>query len=257
MRSGCSPWARLLCLSLAAWPGVAAAAEGNYLILSLLCDRITIIYAERQLGSNLDRNRREVRPLTDSGLDDLAVVTARAAVAKARPGGTITMLRATDPALYALRDSWLDSDSVDVKALTSLVAKLVPGSVGARLLLIAPYRGELDLKTDRDYRGSESKEAGLGFYVDSRTRFTRSDTRETSVGFLGVFANFRLLLIDLDANTVDAQERIRVGTTFAAARAPDKTAWNALSSADKIKTLQTLMKGEMERSLPIMLAAKH
>jgi hypothetical protein len=247
----------LLCLWLLAWPGFAPAADDNYLILALLGDRLTIVYAERQIGTNIDRNRREVRPLTDSGLDDFAVATARATIAKVQPSARITMLRATDPGLYTLRNSWLDSDSVDVKALTTLVAKLFPGSAGARMLLIAPYRDALDLKSTSGYYGGESKEAGLGFYVDSRTAFKRNDTQEVSVGFLGVFANFQLLLITLDAGAVDAQERIRVGTTFAAARAPDKAPWNALSSQEKIKTLQALVKRELERTLPAMLAARH
>ena len=56
--------------------------------------------------------------------------------------------------MYALRDSWLDADAIDVRVLLSLVAKQFPPSPDAHLLLITPYRDEPELRTDRDYRGT-------------------------------------------------------------------------------------------------------
>jgi hypothetical protein len=145
---------------------------------------------------------------------------------------------------------------IDVKALVALVAQLAPISPeNARLLLIAPYRDELELQTDRAYFGKGVKVAGLGFYLDRRTRMFDADTLNSAVGFLGVFANFQLVLIKLQTSVVEAQERAVVGTTVAASRAPDKTAWNALSQQEKMRALQFLIKREIERALPSMLGA--
>jgi hypothetical protein len=77
----------------------------------------------------------------------------------------------------------------------------------------------------------------------------------SAVGFLGVFANFQLVLINLQTSVIEAQERAVVGTTVAASRAPDKTAWNALSQQEKMRALQFLIKREIERALPSMLGA--
>ena len=244
---------RLLCLLFAAWSGTALAQ--TYLVLSLIGDRVTLVIAENQFGKNLDRSRQDVIQLTSSALDDFAVRVADATIAKVRPSASMVTLQATDPGLYTLRNAWIDTDIIEVQALISLVAKLLPTPTDAHLLLIAPRRDELELKTERGYRGNGSKVAGLGFYLDNRTSMWRSDTGETAKGFLGIFAHFQLVLIDLQSNAIEAQERAVVGTTRSAARAADKTPWNALSQEEKIKALESLIKGEIERLLPGMLGA--
>ena len=246
-----SRWLRLLCVALVVWSGVAAAQE--YLILSLVGDRLTVVGAERQVGSNLDRNRQQVVTLNDQSLDDFAVRVADAMIRKARPSATVKMLRASDPALYSMRDTWLESDSINAQTLVSIVAKLSPPSPDTRLLLIAPHRDELDLRTDRSHIFTGSKIAGLGFYVDQQRRL-RSDT-ESGRGLLGLFANFQLVLINLQTSAIEAHEQIAVGTTRAASRAADKNPWNAISAEEKINVLQGLMKREIERALPGMLSS--
>ena len=64
------------------------------------------------------------------------------------------------------------------------------------------------------------------------------------------------MLIDLQHdNATEAHESIAVGTTFAAVRAPNKTAWNALSGERKVAVLQSLVKREIDRALPAILGA--
>jgi len=237
----------------AAWASGAGAEA--IAILSLVGDHLTIVSPGKQIGSHLDQNQYQVVPLADTGFDDFAVRVAHDVITKARPEASLAPFRARDPALYALRDAWLDADSVNVRALIALVAENLPKDPDARLLLIAPYKGTLELKSDGAYRGS-GKVAGLGFYLDSATRMTRTDTMESGIGFLGVFANFQLLLINLKTNAVEAHERIIAGTTFPAAMAPDRTPWNALSAARKSEELDAMMKREIERVLPLMLSQK-
>jgi hypothetical protein len=161
-------------------------------------------------------------------------------------------LRANDPQLYALRNAWLDTDVIETKALLSVIAQQLPSSTEAHLLLITPYRNELELRTDRNYLGT-GKAAGLGFYLNRSTHVFRSDTSQHGVGFLGAFANFQLVLINLQSNAIEAHERAVVGTMYAASRAPDGDPWNALTPAEKITALQSLLKREIERLLPGML----
>jgi hypothetical protein len=255
MRSRDSPrqWLGILTLAFFAWTGTAHAE--TFLILSLVGDRLTVVGAERQVGSNLDRNRQQVVTLNDQSLDDFAVRVSDAVIRKARPSATITMLRASDPALYSLRDTWLEADSINTQALLAVVAKLAPPSPDSRLLLIAPHRDELDLQTDRKHLSTGSKIAGMGFYVDQQTSLRRSDTFETGRGFLGLFANFQLVLINVQANVIEAHENVAVGTTFAASQAADKSPWNAISAEQKIRVFQSLMKREIERALPGMLSS--
>ena len=257
-RSGSSPsWARLLCLICAAWAG-AAIAEERYLILSLIGDRITVVGAERQVGSNLDRNRQQVVPLNDQSLDDFTARVADAAIRKAHPLAFTTMLRASDPVLYSLRDTWLDTDSVNAQALLAVVTKLYPPQPDAHLLLVAPRRDELELQTDRSYMPTGSKIAGLGFYVDQKTAmhtYQESGKGEIGKGFLGVFANFQLLIINVQSGAIEAYEKVATGSAIPASQAADKNPWNALSAEQKIRWLQGLVKREIERALPGMLAS--
>jgi len=244
---------RLLMLVAVAW--AAEASADTYAILSLVGDRLTIAGQERQGGSHLDQNRYEVVTLPDSTLDDFAVRTADATIAKVQPGASIVSLRASDPKLAGLRDSWLDADAIGVGELLSVISTQMPPSPDIHLLLIAPYRARPELKTDRLSLGS-GKVAGLGFYLDATTPLRRSDTMESARGYLGVFAHFQLVLINLKTNAIEAHERVVVGTTYAAARAGDRTPWNALSPTDKIKALESLMKGGIERLLPVMLSSQ-
>ena len=248
-----SRWLRLLCVAFTAWTGAAEA--DTYIILSLVGDHVTVVSESGQTGSRFDQNKYEVMPLSEPVLDDFAVRVADATIAKVRPDATVITLRAGDPALYALRDSWLDSETIEVKALVSLITKQFPPSRGAHLLLVAPHRADIELRTTSDYRG-HGKVAGLGFYLDTVTRARSSDTLESGIGFLGVFANFQLLLIDLQTGAIEAHERVTVGTTYAASRAADGKPWNALSQHEKSMALGSLMKTEIERALPGMLSSR-
>jgi len=241
----------LLCLAFAASNGTSAA--DSYVIMSLVGDRVTVITSERQVGSNLDLNRQQVIAVNGRSLDDFAARVADTTIEKIRPSASVTMLRANDPALYALRNSWLDADAVDVKTLISSVAPFVPPSSDARLLLVAPYRAELELKTDRGYAFTGSKIAGLGFYAGAGSQ--KYGEREIGAAFLGVFANFQLLLINLRTSAVEAHERVTAGETYSSSMAPDRNPINALSDAKKTEALQELMKREIERVLPGMLSS--
>ena len=243
----------LWCLAVVLWAGTAGA--DTYLVLSLLGDRLTIITAASAVGSRLPPGSREVVQLKETHLDDFAARTAGATIEKALPAASVTMIRATDPGLYKMRNAWIDADSVGVRDLVALVAQLFSPPADSHLLLIAPFTDDLELKTDRKYLGAGNRVAGLGFYVDGRSPMFDTTTLINGVGFLGVFTNFQILLINLQNNAIETQQRIVVGNTFAAARAPDKQPWNALSADQKVAALQFLMKREIDRVLPGMLRA--
>jgi len=233
----------------------SAARADTYLVISLVGDRLTIFGAQQQAGSHMATTGKEqVVPLKDSQFDDFAVRTAGTVIGKALPGATVTLLRAKDPELYKMRNAWLDADSIDVRGLVDLIKRLFDPPPDSHLLLITPLRDELQLATDRAHYGKGTKGAGLGFYVDGATLM--HDESTTGVGFLGVFTNFQIVLINLRDNGVEAQERVVVGTTFPAASAPDRTPWNALTADRKVDALKYLLKREIDRSLPGMLSAK-
>src|SRR3989442_2487422 len=240
---------RMLIVVAAAWAGEAVA--DRYIILSLIGDHVTIVGQGSQVGSHLDQNQSEVVPLVESQLDDFAASVADATIAKLRPDAGAATLRASDPTLYRMSDSWLDADLTGVQDLILVVRKQLPPLPDSHLLLIKPYRDQPDMKTGSDSRGS-GKVSGLGFYIDNVTRFV---AMSAAPGFLGVFANFQLVLINLQTNAIEGHERVVLGTTHPAAYAKDGTVWNALNQTQKTRALQSLVKRGIENSLPRMLGS--
>src|SRR5262245_30661033 len=113
------------------------------------------------------------------------------------------------------------------------------------------------LEGQQKYMFTGSKAAGLGFYIDQQTRMTSSEATkmETGRGFLSLFANFQLVLINVQSSAIEAHENVAVATVRAASRAEDKNPWNALSADQKIQVLQELMKREIERVVPTFLGS--
>jgi hypothetical protein len=232
--------------------GTARADEAGaeaYVILSLVGDHLTVVRQRGQTGSHIDVNEYEVMPMASTGLDDFAVRTADAIVAKIRPNAGSVTIRA-DPSTLKITESWLDADVSGVAEALFDIKKHLPPLPDAHLLVIAPFRDEPHLLTGSDARGS-GKVGGLGFYYDYNTHF---QDVSASRGYLGVFANYQLILINLQTNVVEAHERVALGTTHPAAYAPDRQVWNALSAAQKTRALESLLKKGIGESLPKMLA---
>src|SRR5512132_2576787 len=94
-------------VAISAWTGGALAE--SFLVLAIIGDRLTVVAPENKVGSHMDRNRYQVLPLADRDFDLYALQLAQTGIQKARPSATVSLLRANDPKLYALRDSWQDT----------------------------------------------------------------------------------------------------------------------------------------------------
>lgn len=241
-------WRRILCLACVAWSGAAGA--DTYLVLSLIGDHLTTVIETPQGEGGADANGYELAPLTGHALDDFVVGTTGAAIEAAAPGAIVTLLRASDPSLYGSADGWVDVDAAQIRRLVSFVAKAVPAASDARFLLIAPYRAQPSLRIGGGSRGTGSV-AGLGFYVGSG-----NVDGDPVPGFLGVFAHFQLLLIDVRTEAVASRQPVVIGTAYPASDAPDKTAWNALTMPRKIAALQEMTQNEIRRLIPGMVGAR-
>jgi hypothetical protein len=205
----------LLLLALAAW--VSEAAAETFVILPLIGDHLTIVTQRRQTGSHIDVNGYQTFPNSDPALDEFAAKIADAVIAKTRPDAGSVTIRASDPTLYKIRDSWVDAELSGVAELIADIKGKLPPMNDAHLLLMTPYRDQPQLRTTKSELGS-GKVSGLGFYVDTETWLTISETdKQGSRGYLGLFANFQLVLIDIESGKVAGHERVVLGSTHASA----------------------------------------
>ena len=117
-------------------------------------------------------------------------------------------------------------------------------------MLVAPYRAQPSFTFGSARRGSGSV-AGLGYFVSKPTV-----DGEPASAFLGVFAHFQVLLIELRSLAIANQQPVAVGTAYPATDAPDKTAWNALTMPRKIAALQELTQDEIRRLIPVMVGSR-
>jgi hypothetical protein len=241
---------QLMIMAAVAW--TAEASADTYVVLSLVGDHLTIVQQEALTGTHLDRNRYQTLALPDSAFDDFAVRTATATIAKARPGAGVVSLRAAGA---KLPDATLDADSREVKALIASIASQLPPLSDAHLLLMAPRRAEPELKVVHGTSQGHGKFSGLGFYIDETTRIRDVNTGEVNQGFLGAFAHFQLVLINLQTNAFEAHESVVEGWTYPLTRSEDRTPWNALTPSQKTKAIELLLKRGIEDKLPGMLGA--
>ena len=94
--------------------------------------------------------------------------------------------------------------------------------------------------------------SGLGIYVELNNRIVREDTRElVSWGFIAPFANFRMVLIDPRAMTIESDLATAVGVVKLAGLQGDP--WKAISDRQQVQYLESLLTSEISRMTPILL----
>jgi len=96
--------------------------------------------------------------------------------------------------------------------------------------------------------------AGLGVYVDRMTHLERQHAGDAYPGYLGLFANFRVFVVDLHDGRVLADDIVTSGTTYAVARSPTRDPMKVISAEEKVRALEALIDREIARVLPPLLA---
>lgn len=226
--------AAILCSTLLA--SVAQAAPERWAALSLLGDRINYVTARMQTGTNTNPNLVKPVPMQEGVLDRLAL----RAVVDAKVAGLpeVILLGLRDPKYYALQDRLFAAEG---KPMLDGLRKALEPSGATHVLLLAKQRAEARFPIQDGYIGIGSVE-GLGFYVDRSTALRSGETGVSDTGYLAPFAYYRLVLFDLAANKIVAEETVRASATHALASTGEQDPWQVLSAEQKVDELERLMK---------------
>jgi hypothetical protein len=238
-------WLGALCLVLGAFAGAASATD--LAVLSLAGQRLTIVIERSQTGTHLDANDITSQPLAGATLDEFIAGVAEAAIVAERANTQVTKWRAPEGGADAIGEGWVREGSAELRAVVERVAREAGARPGAQVLLVLPYRTEPELASYAGYRGT-GRVAGLGFYVGWGVV-----NRNVTPGFLGVFANLQLALVDADTGRIVAHERVVAGETFAATL--PASPWETLSADAKVAALTALVRREIERGVRALLAS--
>ncbi len=230
----------------------AASQAANYVVLQLITTKLTIVTAAPVTGTSLDRNKYEAFPLSDDQFEEDLLQATTAALKHVDPNAAVGVVRIKPEQAGLLRERFEDDTTAKIEHVVALLKNRPDIAPDTMLVLVVPKRAELMLSTQLGDRGS-GKAAGMGFYVDHFSRLRRSDTGESGKGFLAPFINIQVALIGIaDGHTV-SERIITAGTTLSAARSDDRDPWNVLTSDQKIASLKTLYRREIDRVVPDML----
>lgn len=240
----------LIVLACLASLPAAAAVENKYALVSLVGDGLLIVQREMSTGSRIDRNRREVMALTNPVLDNTMLLAIDDRMHAQDRSVKTMMLGVRDPHLFALQSRNLEAGG-GLAALLEAVTPIARKAGATHLVLAAKYSDEARLKLADGSIGAGRIE-GLGFYLDEASRVENRKDHSNTSGFIAPFAYFSLSLVDLSTGAIVAQEIVRESQVAPNDQA--QTPWTALTGEQKVRMLQEMMRSEVGRVLPGLLA---
>jgi hypothetical protein len=240
MRRGAArAWIVAVVLAL---PGVAHGE--TFAVVPMVGRQLTVVTADRKTGSNLDHNQYQYLPIGDEVFAD-AVDAAVSKVVRSRRAEDRTMV-------VRLGLDASPEELASPELVTKVIAAVAPKAVEAgvtRLVVVAPYRAAPMLDVDDGHLGTGNA-AGIGLYVNRFQPMSYVGAAASDYGFLGVFANVRVLVVDARSSAVVAEDVARTGSVFPAVDAPDHEPVNALTPARKIESLKAMLTQAIDNVLP-------
>jgi len=230
-----------------------AALPVRYALLSAVGDQLTVVHARMQTGSRLDRNEREVAVLPDSALDRVVLRNLNAALKKAAPEVEVAALAAANASLFQVQRDVLSGNKPVDATVRAFASALPPGGTD-RLLLVLKHRSDARIPVVSGAIGVGRLE-GVGFYVDRVTRVKSMETGASGTGFLAPFAYVRLIIADADGRVL-AERALESAATIGMGDSRDAVQpWELLDASAKVAVLDRLLRREIEKTLPGLVAA--
>jgi hypothetical protein len=221
------------------WSPLAAHAQTHYAIASVIGDKVTVTFSQRETGTMLDPNRKTVLNLSEQGLDGEIVLQTSRLVKNQCESCKTTLF--------------------NIKAVETPEEgeQLLPGLLGSakqvmadRLIVLTKYRDAARLRFQSGSLG-RGKFTGLGFFVDRKQKVKDLKSLEVTTGYLAPYAYFKLHVIDVATGDVLLSQGLTTSTTFSVKQEEEFDPWNAISDEKKIKSLLSIINIELERVLDI------
>ena len=243
---------RMICTFVFGLVLSGAVAAQAFAALSLVGYEMSIIQAGHSTGTSRDTNTLEAMPMPDRSLDLAALRAVDQALRKARPEAKLVLLSGRDPAWASAVKHDLAVGSSEFDALAKGLAKAAEQAGAQRLIVVLPARGDLRMLVQHGSLG-RGRAAGIGLYLDRDTPLRSSDNSEVADGFLGIFANFRVTVLEAPSGRVLADDTVTSGVAYSAARSKGADPMNVLTGDQKVKVIEQLLRTEIARVLPPLL----
>ena len=224
-----------------------------YAVLSLVGDQLGILVAQPLTDAKFAPYRREVLPIAEAVFDDAAIGAASDAIRKIMPRAELSALNTRSSVLFEKQRTLFEEKGTLMAVPEAIKAALAQQKANF-LVLITKHRDEINLQFGHD-RDVEGKLEGLGFYVDD-TLTASSGTGTGAGGFIAPYAYLRVALIDTKTWTVIGKQTITASTKIVSAKTVEAASpWTAMTSSEKIRAMDRLLRREIGRVIPLLLKA--
>jgi hypothetical protein len=228
----------------------ATAAE--YLLASLVSDRITIIHAGAMMtGSNLDNNRYQVVATPQVPFDDAIQAAIAEAVTKKDPEAKFKGLAFREglPGVDAAKDAPADV----ARKLAAALAPVLKAGERQWIVAVLPFVTDVRLRSSARNLG-RGRAGGVGYLLDRNTVIIEGD--KSNSGFLGGWANFRVVLVDPSSGAIVAESLGQHGVINPVVSNVGEKAinpWDAVSADDKLEMINNVLSSELRRAMPALV----
>lgn len=222
-------------------------------VFSLLGDGLQIAVPGAMTDTRLDRTLRETLPTREIGFDQQALRAVTEVMARERPQAQLQMFRATTP--LAMAEQRLVADGAARAELPAWIIEAINSARLSHVLLLTRARGEAAFRVEDGFTVGRGVIEGIGFYLDSDTDLKNRETGRPSQGFLGAYAYIRVQLMDATSGNIVGSHDIRASEVHAGrADTEAENVWNALTPTEKVDVLRELVRSNVQRVMPLVLA---
>lgn len=239
--------ALLLALPGAVFAQGAPAPAVDYTVVSIIGDRFTV--ADRNTDVRREGHKGYTFPLGSASVDGAALAAARDVLRERLPGSNVTLAVIREPAVYEAEEEVLDLTR-ETQPLLDALQPVLSQIHARRVVLVSKVREPVDVHFADTYIERPGMLEGLGFYLDPGKWVRSTKTFESAYGYVGLFANFRVSIVDQATGRVLGEERI---ATMEATRDVHKDPWESLTPEQKVAMMKDLVGRRIRTVLPGLL----
>ena len=223
------------------------AATVDYTVVSIIGDRFTV--ADPNTDVRREGHKGYTFPLGSASVDGAALAAVKGVLLDRLPGSNVTLAVIREPAVYEAEEQVLDLTR-DTQPLLDALQPVLSQIRARRVVLVSKLRESVDVRFADAYIERPGMLEGLGFYLDPGKRVRSTTTFESAYGYVGLFANFRVSIIDQATGRVLDEERI---AAMEAARDVHKDPWESLTAEQKVAMMKDIVGRRIRAVLPGLL----
>jgi len=242
--------AALLAAAGLALAASAAAAPRKIAIVSLIGDRLEVVYPQMTTGSRLDQNVRHAIEDRAGEFDRFTLGAAAQAIAAVDPAIATALIVVGPSRLREQPGLLFDGKQV---ALPGAVVDELERQQAQYVLVISKHRAEVKLNFLNTRTGVGSAR-GLGFYLDEHTRVQMADSGAEADGLIAPFAYFRVSLVDVQTGLlVRGQTVTQMDVIGVASKPGTNEPWNVLDAKEKVAYVERLIRRGLKEAIGPLL----